>query len=48
MYWGVDQFCGPMVGAWVVAVLLHLRRLKNIVEIQEGFPFVRPPFSWLE
>jgi len=37
-----------MVGALVVAVLLHLKRLENIVKIQEGFPFVRPPSSWLE
>jgi len=43
-----DQFCDPMVGALVVAVLLHLRRLMSIVEIQGVCPVVRPLFSWLE
>jgi len=37
-----------MVGALVVAVLLHLKKLESIVKILEGFPFVRPPSSLLE
>jgi len=37
-----------MVGALVIAVLLYLKRLESIVEIPEGFPFVRPPSSLLE
>jgi len=37
-----------MVGALVVAVLPHPRRLMSIVEIREVCPSVKPPLPWLE
>ena len=44
----VDQICDPKVGALVVAVLPHSRRLVSIVKIREVYPSVKPPSLWLE